>query len=181
MIREADATASVGQLLGMRGFGGERMRPGLDDAARFLVQLGRVEADHSGQRLAMGEAAVRRHQPVGVPGGDFDVIAEHGVVADLERRNAGRIAIAAFERGDRAAAVGCGRAQRVERGVVAFGDVAALAGVDRRGFDQRRFELCDQRLVAAEPWQQALEQRRTVRLSRSVLRGARPPPSGRRE
>ena len=74
-----------GQLLGVRGLGGERMRAGLDHAARFFVQLGRVEADDAGQRLAMGEAAVGRHQPVGVPGRDLDMIAEHGVVADLER------------------------------------------------------------------------------------------------
>ena len=57
-----------GQLLGMRGFGGERVRAGLDHPARFLVQLGRIEADHAGERLAVGEAAVRRHQLVGMPG-----------------------------------------------------------------------------------------------------------------
>ena len=108
VIRVAEAIARRGQLLGMRGFGGERMRAGLDHAARFFVQFGRVEADHAGQRLAVGEAAVGRHQLVGVPRGDFDVIAEHGIVPDLERRDAGRVAVAAFERGDGAAAVGRG-------------------------------------------------------------------------
>ncbi len=49
MMRDADATASCGQLLGVRGFGGERVRAGLDHAARFLVKLGRVEADDAGQ------------------------------------------------------------------------------------------------------------------------------------
>ena len=79
-----------GQLLEMRGLRRQRMPAGLDHAARFLVQLGRVEAHDAGQRLAMGEAAVGRHQPVGVPRRDLDMIAEHRVVADLERAIAGR-------------------------------------------------------------------------------------------
>ena len=32
----------AGHLLGVRGFGGERVRTGLDDSAGFLVQLGRA-------------------------------------------------------------------------------------------------------------------------------------------
>ena len=94
------------QFLGMRGFRGERMRAGLDHAARFLVQLGRVETDDAGERLAMGEAAIRRHQPLGMPGRDLDMIAEHRIVADLERADRRRVAIAGFEPGDRPAAVG---------------------------------------------------------------------------
>ena len=73
-----------GQILGVRGFGGERVRARLDDPARFLVQLRRVEPHDPRERLAMGEAAVRRHQFVGVPRGDFDVVAEHRIVADLQ-------------------------------------------------------------------------------------------------
>ena len=56
----------------------------LDDSARLLVQLGRVEPHDSRERLAMGETAVRRHQLVGVSRRDFDVIAEHRIVADLQ-------------------------------------------------------------------------------------------------
>ena len=96
------------------------------------MQVGRVEADHAGQRLAVGEAAVRRHQPVGVARGDFDMIAEHGIVADLERRDPGRLAVARLERGDRAAPVARRAAQGVERGVIALGDIAALGRVERR-------------------------------------------------
>ena len=48
---------------------------------------------------------------VGMPRRDLDMIAEHGVVADLERGDAGRVAVARFERGDRPAAVGRGGAQ----------------------------------------------------------------------
>ena len=150
------------QLLGVRGFGGERVGAGLDHPARFLVQLGRIEADHAGQRLAMGEAAVRRHQPVGVPGRDLDMIAEHRIVADLERSDSGRVAIFGLERGNRAAAVGGGVAQSIERGVIAFRDVAALRSVDRRRFDQGRAQAVDQRRMAAKARQQLVQQWRPV-------------------
>ncbi len=153
-----------GQLLGVRGFGGERMAAGFDHPARLLVQLGRVEADHAGERLAMGEAAVGAHQPVGVPRRDLDMIAEHRIVADLERADAGRIAVARLERCDRAAAVGGGVAERVERGVIAFGDIAALRRIDRRRFDQRRAQAIGERGMAAELRQQLGEQRRAVAL-----------------
>ena len=122
-----------GQFLGVGGLGGERVRAGLDHAARLAVEVGRIEAHHPGQGLAVGEAAVGGHQPVGVARGDFDMIAEHGVVADLERGDAGRLAVARFKRGDGAAAVAADVAQRVERGVIAFGDIAALGRVERRG------------------------------------------------
>ena len=65
----AAAATARRQLLGMRSLGGERVAAGLDHPARFRVQFGRVEAHHAGQRLAVGEAAVGRHQPVGVPRG----------------------------------------------------------------------------------------------------------------
>ena len=74
-----------GQLLGVRGFGGERMRSGLDHTARFVMKLGRIESDDAGKRLAMGETAVRRHQPVGMLGRDFDMITQHRVMTDFER------------------------------------------------------------------------------------------------
>ena len=55
-IARGRATAQRGQLLEMRGFGGERVRAGLAHPDRLLVQVGRVEADHAGQGLAVGEA-----------------------------------------------------------------------------------------------------------------------------
>src|SRR5437763_9814131 len=64
------------QLLGMRSLCGERMAAGFDHPARFLVQLGRVEADDAGQRLALSEAAAAVPQSVGVSRGHFDVITE---------------------------------------------------------------------------------------------------------
>src|SRR3546814_10244834 len=48
----------------------------------------------------------------------------------------------------------------VERGVVALGDIAAVAGIDRwRGDERPRVEI-DQRAVAAEPGGKAREQGR---------------------
>ena len=42
---------------------GRRPRP----RGCLVMQVGRIEADDAGERLAMGEAAIGRHQPVGVP------------------------------------------------------------------------------------------------------------------
>ena len=102
----AAAMACVGQLLEMRGLGGERMgarlrRPGSPASCRS----GELKRTTPGQRLAVGEARFGRHQRVGVPRRHLDMIAEHGIVADLERRDAGRVAIARLERGDRPAPV----------------------------------------------------------------------------
>ena len=59
-IGSARAQRGRDQLLEMGGLGGERMGAGLADPQRLLVQVGRVEADHAGQRLAVGEARIRR-------------------------------------------------------------------------------------------------------------------------
>ena len=81
---------------------GLRPRP----PAGLGMEVRRIEPDDAGQRLAVGEAAVRRHQPVGMLGGHLDMITEYGIMADLERRDARRFAIARLERGNRTAAVG---------------------------------------------------------------------------
>ena len=62
-------------------------------------------------------AFLRRH---------LDMIAEHAVVPDLERGDAGARAVVRLQRGDRAPPARAGVAQIVERGVIAFGDIAAL-------------------------------------------------------
>src|ERR1700709_2217102 len=97
----------------MRLLGGERVRAGLPDLKRELVQRRGVEAGDAGERLAVGEAAVRAHQRVGMFGADLDMIAEHAIVADLEAGDAGLVAVARLERSDRAAAVARQAAQIV--------------------------------------------------------------------
>ena len=116
----------------MGRLGGERMTASLDHPARLGMEVGRVEADHAGQRLAVGEARFRHHQPIGMAGADLNVIAEHRIVADFEGRDAGCLAITRFQGSDGAAPVAARRSQRVERGVIALGDIAALRGVERR-------------------------------------------------
>ena len=130
-----------------------RVRPGERIALDGQITAGRSainQAPITGESLPVGETAVRRHQPVSVPDGNLDMIAEHRIVPDPERRDPGGVAVRAFERGDGSAAVRCGGAQGVERGVVAFRDVAALRCVNRRGFDQRPVQLVDEGIVPAE-------------------------------
>src|SRR3546814_15405980 len=91
-------------------------------------------------------------------GGNLDMLAEHAIVADLERGDAGSLAILRFEGGDRLAPVAGRLAQRVERGVIAFGDIAALRRVDRRRLDQRAGEFVNERAMAVEAWEPAREQ-----------------------
>src|SRR3546814_5429106 len=62
--------------LEMRGFGGDRVDARLGDAARGFVEVGRVEAHDTRERLAVGEARFGRHQRVGVFCGHLDMIAE---------------------------------------------------------------------------------------------------------
>ncbi len=128
-----------GQFLQMRGLGGQRMGARLRDLAGDLVQLGRVEADHARQRLAMGKARIRLHQRVGRACGHLDMIAEHAIVTDLQRGDAGLLAELGLQRGD-GAPPPCARiAQIVERHVIARRDIAALARLDRRrGTSARR-------------------------------------------
>src|SRR4029079_12832694 len=65
--------------------------------------------------------------------GDFDVVAEDGVEADLERANAGALALARLDlHEDRLRAVGNGPVL-YELGVDAGLDRAAVAEVERRG------------------------------------------------
>ena len=115
-----------GQRFEMRSFGCHRMHPRLGHARRRFVQIRRVEANDARQRLPMGEARSGRHQRIGVARRHLDMIAEHAIVADLERRDARAVAIARFERRDRLAPVARGLAQRIECGVIAFGDICLL-------------------------------------------------------
>src|SRR3546814_18568132 len=80
--------------------------------------------------LAVGEARFGRHQRVGMFRGYLDMIAEHAIVADLERGDAGACAIVRLERRDRLAPVARGLAQRVKRGVMTLGALTAQRRVD---------------------------------------------------
>ena len=82
--------------------------------------------------------------------GDFEVVAEDGVVADFERLDAGACDFAVLQFGDPAASFGAGAAEFVEVGVVSLADHAAVAE-GRRGFvDDGGFEESDERVEGAE-------------------------------
>ena len=103
-----------------------------------LLQRRRHVALSARQRLAAlvvgGHAAAMRVR-------DLDVIAEHAVVADLERGDARARALFVLQRGDRILAAAGDRAQLVESGVDTWGDRLAITDRDRWPRDQRLRDL----------------------------------------
>ena len=167
--RFAARDGGVGQRFEMRQLGGDGVNARLRHAARRLVQIRRVEADDPRERLAVGKARFGCHQRIGMFRRHLDMIAEHAVVADLERGDAGAVAILRLQRGNRLAPVARGFAQRVERMIIALGDIAALRRIDRRRFDQRAGQLVDERAMTVESRQQPREQRRQAGTLRQAL------------
>ena len=91
----------------------------------------------------------------------LDVIAEHVVVLDLERRDAGLVGVARLQRGDHAPALVAQRARLVERGEARRRDEAAVARDERQLVGERRLEVARQRaVVARRAASQAARQRR---------------------
>ena len=88
-----------------------------------------------------GRIQRRRHQPVAVLRRDLDEIAEHVVVPDLERLDAGILGVARLHRGDDEAGSVAQIAAFVERGLITLADEAAVALDQRQLFGQRAFEL----------------------------------------
>ncbi len=180
-IASARASAASVSCLEMRGLGGERMGAGLADPQRLLVQIGRVEADDAGQGLAVGEARIRRHQPVGVARRHLDMDSRaHCCAGSSASRCRSRLAVARLQRRDRAPPLAAGGAQGVERGVIALGDIAALRRVERRRGHERAASKIDERAMADQRRQQVGEQSRRIasmRSSRSCSRRASSSPS----
>src|SRR3546814_7196648 len=79
----------------------------------------------------------RRHTSCALVTGVQTCALPISIVADLQGGDSGALAILRLERGDRLAPVARGFAQRIERGIITLGDIAALRGIDRRRFDQR--------------------------------------------
>ena len=73
--------------------------------AGFFVQCQRVETHGPGHGLTMGKTAVRGHQCIGVLGGNLNKIAQHAIVADLERGDPSAIAVLRLKRGNRPAGI----------------------------------------------------------------------------
>ena len=96
-----------------------------------------AETHGGGDRLAMAET-VLRDQLVGVRRRHFDEVAEHRVVLDAERVDAGVLAVARFELRDHAAGFVAQLAHLIEGGMRALGDEAAVAREERRLGDEKR-------------------------------------------
>ncbi len=110
----------------------ERAIRGSGDAGLKLGELGRGEAHHIGQRLAVNEQLVVRRlaQACGMVGADLDEIAEHIVVPDLQGLDAGRVGITSLQARDELAAAVAKISLLVEIGAEFLADEAAVALVD---------------------------------------------------
>ena len=107
----------------------ENLFLGIQDFALVVFQLRRRESLGIHQRLF---ALVIRRRQVLVGFGDFDVIAEYVIEANLQRLDAGARPLARFDLRDVLAAVLAQVAQFVEFGVVAGANRAAVGNVHRR-------------------------------------------------
>ena len=164
-IRSAWATASAVNSSRCAASAASACAARLDHPARLGMQVGRIEPHHPGQGLAVGEAAVRHHQPVGVARGDFDMVAEHRIVPDLQRRDPGRVAILCLQRRNRPPPVAARAAKSVQCGVIPLGDITALGRVDRRLGHQRDPQPVGQPRMPAQIRQQRTKQWRTLLFS----------------
>src|SRR3546814_17316815 len=61
------------------------------------------------------------------------------------------------------------RSSDLERMIIAFGDIAALRGIDRRRLDQRARQFVNERAMAVESGEQPREQRRKIGPPREPL------------
>ena len=126
------------QLAGEGPVGGRRQ------VAFEFSKLGRGEPHSLRRCLAVDELFVL-HQLFGMRVAHIDMIAEDIVVLDLERGNAGRLAIALLEGRDQPPAFVTQPAQLVQRGIKATAYKPAVPCQQRRIIGQRRRQLCCQR------------------------------------
>ncbi len=164
---------------------------GAEDLLLVLLERGRHEPLAAGHGLLAD--VVGRHRAE-IRFRDLDVVAEHAVVADFERRDAGACTFGLFHRGDGFAAAAADGADLVELGVDAVANQAAVSRDSRRFVDERRCnaiadisELVDFRRKtagerrleirddAAHAWQQAqrLGERRQIARAGNAHRHAR--------
>ena len=80
----------------------------------------------------------RLGESAGIGGGDLDEIAEHVVVAHLQRFDAGRVGVARLQPGDHLAAAVSELAMLIEIAVKTIADEAAVALVQRQLVGERR-------------------------------------------
>ena len=162
-LRDHGAT-QVGEVLGLEL---ELALLGGEDLALEVGDLGGHVALGIHQRLLAG--VVVRHALL-VRLGDLDVVPEDLVVTDLERRDAGALALALLDRQDVPLAVVGERPAAVEFGVYTGGDDAAFAHGPRRSVDQQAGELGVQRRQRVDGRELGEERRGVERRGREIRR-----------
>jgi hypothetical protein len=85
----------------------------------------------------------RLGESAGIGCGDLDEIAEHVVVAHLQRFDAGCLGVSRLQAGDDLAAAVAQAPVLIEIGIGTVADEASVARVDRKGFGK----CCRQRLL----------------------------------
>ena len=131
----------------MRPLQSQRPVGGAVDAALEFAQFDRREAHRAGQSLPVDE---RLGQALRAPRRHFDVIAEHVVVAHLERGDVGGRAVARLQGANQAPALVAQGHRLVERRVVTAGDDAAVGHARRRAGHERLLQALDDGLVVAQ-------------------------------
>ncbi|MMZ61632.1 hypothetical protein D1872_237910 [compost metagenome] len=110
---------------------------GLEDERFLLFQFRRYESLGVGQRLFPFVASFRQRRQVGLR--HFDIVAEHLVVADFQRFDAGRLAFRRLQLRNPALAVRACQAQLVQPGMETALNDAAVPDRHRRFVRNRRF------------------------------------------
>ena len=128
-----------------RQFHRERGFARLRDAHRQRRQFVGTKTHRRGDRLAMAEGAgALGQQFVGIGGRQFDEIAQHRIVLDLQRSDPGLAAIARFQPSDHAARFIAKRARFIQRGMRAGKNEPAIAREEGRLGDEQLFEPAGQ-------------------------------------
>ena len=110
----------------MSFFRGKRVAACLRDTRGLFMQRDRVETDGTSHGLPVRKSAVRRHQCIGMFGRNFDKIAQHAIMFNLEGGNAGFFAISRLHGGNGAAGIARSFAQVIKRRVIPLRNISTI-------------------------------------------------------
>ncbi len=122
---------------------GEGFGSSIGDAAFEIGKLGGGETHGTGHRLAVDEAGLRlvgRRHHIGIARRHLDEIAQHVVMLDLERLDAGLLGILQLQAGDHPTRLIAQRPHLIEFGIGALTQEAAIALQKRQIVGQHRAE-----------------------------------------